>query len=194
MQVVPAGPPAQESEHATVHRLHRQVSDGPQSASAAQFASQRGGDAGVEDEQDTQPTASHKEKRSRRQDVRCNRIVVSFVHARGDVKRFSGTSPRPCARYLKHSSRTRALCCGSLGLPPPSCYRISWARFSASLKIRASLPARILRRLVRLGRRSFPDATSKGRAVDVIRAPGGCLHIEERVSLLAFSSRLHHPI
>jgi len=58
VHTVSAGPAAQESLQATVHRLQRHVPEPSQSASAAQTASQRGVAVGFDDEQETQANAS----------------------------------------------------------------------------------------------------------------------------------------
>jgi hypothetical protein len=58
VQIVWAGPFAQESVHATVHLPHRQAPEPAQSASTVHEASQRGGSAFFEDEQEAQAMAN----------------------------------------------------------------------------------------------------------------------------------------
>jgi hypothetical protein len=72
VQIVWAGPFAQESVHATVHLPHRQTPETPQSASTVHEASQRAGSAFFEDEQEAQantnnpaPSRSHQARLTR---------------------------------------------------------------------------------------------------------------------------------
>jgi len=78
VQIVWAGPFAQESAHATVHRPHRQTPEPAQSASTAHEASQRGGSAFFEGEQVAQANAN-KPAQSRSQQARLTRGTLLLV-------------------------------------------------------------------------------------------------------------------
>jgi hypothetical protein len=78
VQIVWAGPFAQESVHATVHLPHRQAPEPPQSASTAHEVSQRGGSIFFEEEQEAQANANQTAP-SRSQEVKLTRRTLAAM-------------------------------------------------------------------------------------------------------------------